>query len=49
MHTGPDPVCIVEKVKQSFALRTESNELLEMAKKKVEDVIYEISKENIFR
>lgn len=40
---------IAEKVKQSFAFRTESKELLEMAKKKVEDVIYEISKENNFR
>ena len=35
---------IAEKVKQSFALRTECKELLEMAKKKVEDVIYEMSK-----
>lgn len=40
---------IVEKVKQSFALRTESKKLLEMAKKKVEDVIYELSKENNYR
>jgi len=34
---------IAEKVIQSFALRTKSKELLEMAKKKVEDDIYEIS------
>lgn len=40
---------IAEKVKQSFAFRTESKELLEIAKHKVEDVIYEISKENNFR
>lgn len=37
---------IAEKVKQSFAFRTESKELLEIAKHKVEDVIYEMSKEN---
>lgn len=36
---------IAEKVKQSFALRTESKELLEMAKKKVEDEIYEMSQQ----
>lgn len=36
---------IAEKVKQSFALRTESKELLEMAKKKVEDEIYAISRQ----
>lgn len=35
---------IVQKVKQSMALRTESKELLKTAKKKVEDVICEISK-----
>ena len=40
---------IAEKVKQSFALRTESKELIEMAKKKVEDEIYEMSKENDFK
>ena len=40
---------IAERVKQSFALRKESKELLEFAKKKVEDEIYEISKENNFR
>ena len=40
---------IAEEVKQSFALRTESKELLEIAKKKVEDVVYEISKENNFQ
>ena len=40
---------IAEKVKQSFAFRTESKELLEIAKHKVEDVIYEISKENNYR
>ncbi len=37
---------IVQKVRQSMALRTESKELLKMAKKKVEDVIFEMSKEN---
>lgn len=36
---------IAEKVKQSFTLRTESKNLLEMAKKKVEDEIYAISKQ----
>ncbi len=40
---------IAEKVKQSFAFRTESKELLEMAKKKVEDVIYDMSKENNYK
>ena len=39
---------IAEKVKQSFALRTESKDLLEMAKKKVEDEIYEIVKRKRF-
>lgn len=38
---------IAEKVKQSFAFRTESKELLEIAKHKVEDVIYEISKKQL--
>lgn len=38
---------IAEKVKQSFAFRTESKELLEIAKHKVEDVIYEISKKRL--
>ena len=38
---------IAEKVKQSFAFRTESKELLEIAKHKVEDVIYEISKQQL--
>lgn len=36
---------IVQKVKQSMALRTESKELLKTAKKKVEDVIFEMSKQ----
>ena len=40
---------IVEKVKQSMLLRIDSKELLEMARKKVEDVIYEMSKKTIFR
>lgn len=40
---------ITEKVKQSFALRTESKELLEKAKKKVEEVIYKKSKENKYQ
>lgn len=38
---------IVQKVRQSMALRTESKELLEIAKHKVEDVIYEISKKHL--
>lgn len=40
---------IAEKVKQSFAFRTESKELMEMAKKKVEDFIFEMSKENDYK
>ena len=38
---------IAEKVKQSFAFRTKGKELLEIAKHKVEDVIYEISKKQL--
>ena len=34
---------IAEKIKQSFALKKESKDLLEMAKKKVEDEIYKKS------
>lgn len=40
---------IALKIQESFSLRRESERLLEMAKKKVEDVIYEISKEYNFR
>lgn len=38
---------IAEKIRQSFALRTESKELLEIAKHKVEDVILKYQKKTI--